>query len=102
MFYQYQLSASTFVLNVQRLKPSSDLCEAVNWVPDTTLDQSAYRSELAGACGALAIVAIFVQFFEIEACGITLALDGEPPLKQCQGTWLLSVDQISFDILQDI
>ena len=30
------------------------------------------------------------------------SLDGESPLKQCQGTWLLSVDQKSFDILQDI
>ena len=43
-------------------------------MPGSSLDQSAYRSELAGVCGALAIIAIFVQFFEIEAGGITLAL----------------------------
>jgi len=61
-----------------------------------------HRSELAGACGAIAIVAIFVQFFEIEAGGITLAQDGESALKQCQGSWPLSFNQKSFDLLQDI
>ena len=67
-------SSETSSIHVHAGSASSDPCEAVNWVPGSLLDQSAYRSELAGVCGALAIIAIFVQFFEIEAGGITLAL----------------------------
>ena len=95
-------SSGTSAIHVHAGIATTDPCEAVNWVPGTARERSAYRSELKGPCGALAIVAIFVQFFEIEDGGITLALDGESPLKQCQGTWPLSVDQKSFDILQDI
>ena len=95
-------SSGTSGIHVHAGIATTDPCEAVNWVPGTASEQSAYRSELAGACGALAIVAIFVQFFKIEEGSVTLALDGESALKQCRGTWPLSVDQNSFDILQDI
>ena len=79
-----------------------DGLEAVNWVPGTVIDQSAYHSELAGVCGILACLSILVQRFDIETGGITIALDGESALIQAKGNWPLCISQPCFDTLQDI
>ena len=73
-----------------------------NWVTGTQQDQSAYRSEAAGVCGALAVLDVLVKHYKIETGSITIALDGMSAMEQCGGNWPLSIDQPCFDILQDI
>jgi len=94
--------SGTSALNISASDENADGLEAVNWVPGTVIDQSAYRSELAGVCGILACLSIIVQRFDIEASGITIALDGESSLNQSKGDWPLSTSQPCFDMLQDI
>lgn len=93
--------SGTSALNISTSGENVDGLEAVNWVPGTVIDQSAYRSELAGVCGILACLSIIVQQFDIAADGITIALDGESALNQSKGNWPLSIPQPYFDMLQD-
>ena len=89
-------------LNISASDENTDGLEAVKWVPGTIIDQSAYRSELAGVYGILAWLPIIVQQFDIEAGGIMIALDGESILTQSKGNWPLTISQPCFDMLQDI
>ena len=50
--------SGTSALNISASNENADVLEAVNWVPGTVIDQSAYRSELAGVCGILACLSI--------------------------------------------
>ena len=94
--------SGTSALNISASGENVDGLEAVNCVPGTVIDQSAYRSELASVCGILASLSIIVQRFDIEAGGITIALDGKSALIQSKGTWPLSIFQPCFDMFQDI
>jgi hypothetical protein len=73
-----------------------------NWVTGTKEDQSSYRSEAAGVSGALAILDVLVKHYHIESGPVTIAFDGLSALQQCAGDWPLSIDQLCFDVLQDI
>ena len=79
-----------------------DRLNGVNWVPGSPIDQSAYRSELTGIAGILATTEIIVKHFGIVTGGITIALDGESALDEACGEWPLSIDQASYDLLQEI
>ena len=94
--------SGTSALNISASNENADVLEAVNWVPGTVIDQSAYRSELAGVCGILACLSIIVQHFDIKTGGITIALDGESAFNQSKGNRPLSISQPCFDMLQDI
>ena len=45
--------SGTSAIHVAAGRGPADPLETVNWVPGTPIDQSLYRSELAGVCGAL-------------------------------------------------
>jgi len=79
-----------------------DRLKGVNWVLSSPIDQSAYRSELTGIVGILATTAIIVQHYGIVTGGMTIALDGESALDEACGEWPLSIDQASYDLLQEI
>ena len=81
--------SGTSALNISASNEKVDDLEAVNWVTGTVIDQSAYRSELAGVCRILACLSIIVQQFDIETDGITIALDGESVINQSKGNWPL-------------
>ena len=74
----------------------------VNWVPGSGEDQSAYRSELAGAVGILASTAILIKHYKITKGCLTIAFDGQSALNEAAGEWPFSIDQPCFDLLQEI
>ena len=57
---------------------------------------------MSGIVGILASVEIIVMKFGIVTGGITVALDGECALDEANGNWPLTIDQASFDFLQEI
>jgi hypothetical protein len=62
---------------------------SVNDIPGNREEQSAYRSELAGIEGALAIIESLCQVHGIQAGSITIGLDWEPALheqEECRGS----------------
>ena len=65
-------------------------------------DQSAYRSELAGALAILATVEFLVSYHKITSGSLTIAFDGAAALKEASKTSGLSVSQPCFDYLQVI
>ena len=66
------------------------------------MNQSAYRSELAGVFTALTILDVLVRHHNITKGDVTIALDGDSALIQSCGDWPLSVDHPSFDYLHVI
>ena len=82
--------------------PAKFYAKGNNWVTGSREDQSAYRSELAGVIAALTMLDIIVHHHDLTEGSITIALDGDFALIQSGGDWPLSVDQPSFDYLQEI
>jgi hypothetical protein len=74
----------------------------VNGVPGNDDEQSAYRSELAGIEGTLAVVSSLCTVFDIQQGCITIGLDGDQALRQAGGDWPLEPGQACFDMIQDI
>lgn len=74
----------------------------VNSVPGNYHEQSAYRSELAGISGSLAIISAICDKYDITSGSITIALDGEQALLNASSTWPLSPQDADFDMLTDI
>jgi hypothetical protein len=74
----------------------------VNAVPGPEETQSAYRSELAGVSGSLAILASVCSLYQISSGTATLGLDGDQALKAASGHWPLDASQPDFDLLCDI
>jgi hypothetical protein len=66
----------TSSLTIVAARNDKDPLDGDNWVPGTSTDQSAYRSELAGIAGILSVVAIIIQHYDINKGSITIALDG--------------------------
>jgi len=64
-------------------------------------DQSAYRSELAGALATLSATAMLVSHYKIQSGTLTIAFDGAAALKECKSNSLL-VSQPCFDYIQTI
>ncbi|HEY9817543.1 MAG TPA: hypothetical protein V6D20_17320, partial [Candidatus Obscuribacterales bacterium] len=73
-----------------------------NQVIGSPLQQSAYRSELAGVAGILVLLDLIASHFSLTAGAITIGLDGESALNQTAGDWLLKPQQTDFDLLFDI
>ena len=100
---EYDLKNGTSGFQLAATKEETeDRLKAVNWVPGSPIDQSAYRSELTGIVGILATTAIIVQHFGIVTGGITIALDVESALDEASGEWSLTIDQASYNLLQEI
>jgi hypothetical protein len=74
----------------------------VNEVPGHRQEQSAYRSELAGIEGALAVLASVCRVHRVENGAVTIGLDGEQALIEASGNWPLSPSRADFDMLTDI
>jgi hypothetical protein len=74
----------------------------VNAPPGHEDEQSAYRSELAGIEGTLALVASVCKVHDIRSGSITIGLDGDQALIQASGDWPLHPSQADFDMLHDI
>ena len=89
--------SGTSALTISSSSENGDGLEAVNWVPETVIDQLAYRSELAGVCGILACLAILVEHFDITSGGITTTHNIEFALMQSEGTWPLNISQPCFE-----
>jgi hypothetical protein len=62
----------------------------VNTVPRSEDTQSAYRSELAGVAGSLAILAATCSIHHITTGEATIGLDGDQALKTASGDWPLN------------
>jgi ribonuclease HI len=75
---------------------------STNDVPGNREDQSAYRSELAGIEGALAIIESLCKVHDIQDGAITIGLDGQQALLEAGGDWPLSPTQAAYDMLFDI
>jgi hypothetical protein len=75
---------------------------SVNAVPGHIQEQSAYRSELAGIEGALAILESVCQVHDIQHGAVTIGLDGEQALIEASGDWPLNPSRADFDMLTDI
>jgi hypothetical protein len=74
----------------------------VNAVPGNCQEQSAYRSELAGISGSLAITAAVCRIHDIQAGSITFGLDGNQALKAAAGDWPLNPERPDYDLITDI
>jgi ribonuclease HI len=75
---------------------------SVNSVPGNWNEQSAYRSELAGISGSLAITAAVCHIHDIQEGSITFGLDGNQALKAAAGDWPLNPERPDFDLITDI
>ena len=75
---------------------------SVNTVPGHRQEQSAYRSELAGIEGALAILESVCKVHDIQHGAATIGLDGEQALIEASGDWPLCPSRADFDMLTDI
>ena len=75
---------------------------SVNAVPGNANEQSAYRSELAGVSGSLAITAAVCRIHDIQEGSITLGLDGQQALLAAAGDWPLNPERPDFDLITDI
>jgi hypothetical protein len=75
---------------------------SVNAVPGNPNEQSAYRSELAGISGSLAITAAVCRIHDINEGSITLGLDGRQALLAAAGDWPLNPARPDFDLITDI
>ncbi len=75
---------------------------SVNAVPGNPNEQSAYRSELAGNSGSLAITAAVCRIHDINEGLITLGLDGRQALLAAAGDWPLNPARPDFDLITDI
>ena len=80
----------------------NDKMISYNLVPGYAPDQNAYRSELCGIDGVLSALEVITNYHQIEAGGITLALDGKSALQQAANDEVLYAGQSSFDVIQDI
>ena len=74
----------------------------VNAPPGHADEQSAYRSELAGIEGTLALLSSVCKVHDIHEGSVTIGLDGEQALIQASSDWPLSPHQADFDMLHDI
>jgi hypothetical protein len=74
----------------------------VNTVPGSIEDHSAYRSELSGVSGIIAIVDCICSAHGVLSGAIEVGMDGDQAMKVCSGFWPLKADQADFDLLQDI
>ena len=100
-YLEHDSGSSAFILTAGRTKKNKLV--GVNWVPGSKEDQNPYRSELAGIDGALSMIAVLVQFFDIKQGQIEIALDGLSALKQAKKCIKdLLITQSCYDILQDI
>jgi hypothetical protein len=75
---------------------------SVNAVPGNRDEQSAYRSELAGISGSLAVTAAVCRIHDIQAGSITFGLDGRQALLAAAGDWPLNPERPDFDLITDI
>jgi hypothetical protein len=75
---------------------------SVNAVPGHRQEQSAYRSELAGIEGALAILESVCTVHDIQQGAATIGLDGQQALIEASGDWPLNPSRADFDMLTDI
>ena len=100
-FPEKESGSSAFILTAGKTKKNR--LTGMNWVVGTKQDQNPYRSEIAGIDGALSMVAIIVQFFNIDQGGIEIALDGQSTLNRAKDSIDdLKIGQSCYDILQDI
>jgi ribonuclease HI len=97
--YQSGRGTSAFIL---RGNDCTKRLLGVNTVPGLEDTQSAYRSELAGVAGSLAILAATCRIHHITDGEATIGLDGEQALKTASGDWPLNAGQPDFDLLCDI
>jgi hypothetical protein len=74
----------------------------VNAIPGNCNEQSAYRSELAGILGSIAITAAICQLHDIQDGSITFGLDGIQALRAAAGNWPLNPEPPDFDLITDI
>jgi hypothetical protein len=75
---------------------------SVNAVPGNCDEQSAYRSELAGISGSLAVTAAVCRVHDIQDGSITFGLDGRQALLAAAGDWPLNPERPDFDLITDI
>ncbi len=100
-FKEYESGSSAFILTAAKTKKNKLVGK--NWVPGSKEDQNPYRSELAGIDGGLSMLAIIIQFFNIEQGQIEIALDGLSALNQAKKCIKnLLITQSCYDLLQDI
>ena len=97
--YKSNIGTSGFIL---RGISRSLSAYGTNIVPGNPEEQSAYRSELAGIEGSLAVIAAVCKKYTIENGSITIALDGQQALLQSSSTYNISPTSPDFDILTDI
>ena len=73
-------------------------------VPGTVLDQSAYRSEIAGVYGSVLVTEVIKETFGLERGGILIGYDGKEALKQAIDIEynIISCQQQHFDLLSGI
>ncbi len=75
---------------------------SVNAVPGHRQEQSAYRSELAGIAGALAVLESVCIVHDIQQGAATIGLDGQQALIEASGDWPLEPNRANYDMLTDI
>ena len=98
-----QRGSSAFIIS-----PTNACTNALTFITGGNLttgnpaDQSAYRSELAGALAILSTVDLLVSYYKITSGSLTIAFDGEAALREASKTSGLSVSQPCFDYLQVI
>ena len=96
--FKDEIGTSAFTVHAEGMMSIT----GVNAVPGNAQDQSAYRSELAGVSGTLALAASVCKVHDIVSECITIGLDGEQALKAAGGEWRLNPAQPDFDLLTDI
>ena len=71
----------------------------LNKVPGVGMDQSLYRSELAGVCGIIKTLELLTKTFNIKKGSIRIGLDGENVVKRLNNPEYLKVNHQSYDLL---
>jgi hypothetical protein len=92
----------TFSIEDETKDPQTQFT-GVNFIPGLPTDQSAYRSELGGASGIIAVIESIVEVFGLQSGTITIGLDGEQAMWNAPNTDnFFNLKQPSFNMLSDI
>jgi hypothetical protein len=98
--YKQQWNTSAFLLESRDCKSGRVI--GLNEIPGAPEDQSAYRSELAGISGIMAVVDCLCRLHYLTSGTIHCRLDGEQAMLNASSDQPLDPQQPSFDFLIDI
>ena len=98
--YKLERGTSAAIIE-ERSNPASRII-VLNKVPGSRIDQSPYRSELAGVCGIIKMIEVIIAMYRVKGGSIRIGLDGENVVKRLNNPDYLKVFHQSYDLLQFI